>query len=491
MKTLSKTLQKTTKSLKNNAILAIITPLLLFLSIIIPGQTYASAPTASTNPASVVSSTKAVLNGFVDSGGLKTTYWFELNENGTIDSFGQGNRSTDGDVSVSIVQLDPNITYSVRLVAQNSDGKSYGDTISFSTNRSSGQTNTGGGTTFNNTGSNTVYYNNTQSNSGSTVFGRVPIVNTTYATNVTDTGVSLNGYVDPNGGNNVYRWFEWGTTQSLGNISGNLSAGTNPNYFSHGISGLERNTTYYFRAGAHSSAGTVYGSIFSFTTGVSQTATSNVTPIILLKSPSYITTDSAQLNASAIKGGASLASGYFEWGTSQSLGNSTQAQSFSDTSSPNISAPLQNLKPNTDYSFRVVVQDSTSAVYKSQINTLHTSAISGAAVTTIDSQKKSSGSATVVTTSSDKTTATQKSESNTGVVVANENKDNNSGAAGALFAKTSVALLGWFLSIILLLIVIIMGVMLRRKGKAENTEITSIGYKEFPDLPGHPTSNTK
>ncbi len=447
---------------------------MLFVSIIIPNQTSASVPTATTNPVSIVSSSKVTLNGFINPGGLKTSYWFELNEDGNIQSFGRRSRSTVGDVSVDIIQIDPDITYSVRLVVQNADGKSYGDVIGFSTNKLSTQTNTGEDTTFSNTGSNT----------STNVFGKTPIVNTNYATNVTDTGVSLNGYIDPNGGSNVYRWFEWGTTQSLGNISGNLFAGTNPNYFSHGISGLERNTTYYFRAGAHSSAGTVYGSIFSFTTGTSNTITSNITPIIIVKEPSYITTDSAQLNAVAIKGGSALTNGYFEWGTSQLFGNTTQTQSFQQGSSANMTAILSNLKPNTFYSFRATIQDATSAVYKSQIVTFYTPTSTGNIVTPTNSQngsisKKGSISAGPVK-------AVQKSE-----IKIDTTTKNTFGAAGIFFTKTSVALLGWFLSIILMIVVIAMGVMLRKTGKKDNTEFEAEGFKEFPNIPGHPINIIK
>lgn len=474
---LSQSYKKIQKTLENNTILAIGVFLLLLISVMVPNQANAYAPTVSTNPVTIVSASRVTLNGFINPNDLNTSYWFELNENGSINSFGNGNLTSAGNVQVSLIEMDPTITYSVRLVAQNSDGKSYGETISFSTNQGSSQTtNNTSNYQYNNAGNN--------NNSGANAFGNTPIVNTTYATNVTDNGAIFNGYVDPNGGSNVYRWFEWGTTQALGNVSGNLSAGTYPNYFSHGISGLERNTTYYYRAGAHSSAGTVNGSIFSFTTGTSNTNTSNIAPIVLAKTPSYIGADRAQLNATAVKGGSSLKNAYFEWGTSQALGNTTPTQMLTQESSVNIIETLSTLKPDTAYSYRVVVQDAKNAVYRSRIVTFYTSRISnGIAPASIQNGSQTPKSSakieqgTIVKQPGKTTDTTEKNVS--------------SGAAGAFFAKTSIALLGWFLSIILLMIVIIMGVMLKKGKKNDTTGFETEGFKEFPNIPGHPTNNIK
>ena len=425
-----------------------------------PSSASASAPVATTNAVSVTSQTRATLNGYINPNGLKTSYWFELNENGIVSSFGRGTRKTAGNVSTGVIEMDPNITYTVRLVAQNIDGQSYGETISFSTK-------TGGSSGSN--GSNSSGSTNTYNSNGIATTSKTPIVHTTYATNVTANGVSLNGYIDPNGSTDTTRWFEWGNTQALGNISGYASAGTNAHYFSHGIAGLERNTTYYFRAIGRTNAGTVNGSIFSFTTGSSDTATSNVEPIIMVKAPSDISANGAQLSATAIKGGAILTNGYFEWGTSPVLlNNTTRSQSFSGAASVNMYAALQDLKADTAYSFRAVVQDGTSAIYRSQTATFRTpTSYTASGVANNTTGNTSAGSKNIGA-------ATEKKD-------VKNSSEQNSASASIFFAKTSTAMIGWFLAIILLIVVLILILMLRRCGK-KNTRENGLGaYKEFPE----------
>ncbi|MFA5932016.1 MAG: hypothetical protein WC793_01405 [Candidatus Paceibacterota bacterium] len=102
---------------------------------------------------------------------------------------------------------------------------------------------------------------------GGGIILQTPKVITNSATSITDTDATLNGNVDPNGTSDTTRWFEWGTSETiLNNETTHNSQGSAVSDFSDTISGLTKNTTYYFRAVAKNSSGKVEGSILSFTT---------------------------------------------------------------------------------------------------------------------------------------------------------------------------------------------------------------------------------
>jgi hypothetical protein len=96
-----------------------------------------------------------------------------------------------------------------------------------------------------------------------------PTVTTVAATQLTPTGATLNGNVNPNGVATSGS-FEWGTsptlTTSTATDSQPIGSGTSNQPITANVPGLVAGTTYYFRTVATSSAGTVKGSILSFTT---------------------------------------------------------------------------------------------------------------------------------------------------------------------------------------------------------------------------------
>lgn len=97
----------------------------------------------------------------------------------------------------------------------------------------------------------------------------VPTLTTSNATSVQDTSATLNGNITDHGGENCdYRGFEWGL--SSGNYSANWTEGGSfgTGAFSHGITGLSDNTTYFYRSMAHNGAGWGYGNEISFTTEI-------------------------------------------------------------------------------------------------------------------------------------------------------------------------------------------------------------------------------
>src|SRR5712691_6667622 len=66
--------------------------------------------------------------------------------------------------------------------------------------------------------------------------------------------------------------------------------------------------------------------------GYSQTTTPSATPSATTNDATGVTTNSAQLSGTLVPGGAGSAAGWFEWGTTTSLGKRTEPQIFSDGS---------------------------------------------------------------------------------------------------------------------------------------------------------------
>jgi len=284
-------------------------------------------PSVTTYPADSTSSNFAVLNGFVNPNGTSnTTRWFEYGTDSwsftnSTTRLGQGSNAST--FNETVTGLLSNTTYYYRAVAQNSaSGPVYGNTQSFYT---------GGGTT-----------------------GQRPFVTTNTATNVTQNYVTLNGYVNPYNTSNVTRWFEYGTSQALGNRTNTINHGATAANINDTISGLLNNTTYYFRAVAQNPQGTSYGSILSFTTG---TTITNNAPTAITNLATNIDQDSARLNGLAIVSGNVITNGWFEWGTTQSLGNTTPTKALGSLSSMNSYASLFGLSPNTTYYYRFVAQN--------------------------------------------------------------------------------------------------------------------------------------
>ena len=94
-----------------------------------------------------------------------------------------------------------------------------------------------------------------------------PTVTTNEVTNITSTSATCGGNVISNGGANVTaRGVCWSTSQAPTVNDSHTSNNSGMGSFTSSITGLTANTTYYVRAYATNSAGTVYGEQRSFTT---------------------------------------------------------------------------------------------------------------------------------------------------------------------------------------------------------------------------------
>lgn len=304
-------------------------------------------PSVSTSGATSMATDYAVLSGYVNpNGSSDTTRWFEW---GTSTNLGnQTIRNNQGvaasSFSENISGLSQNNTYYYRAAAQNLQGTVYGSVLSFTTGTSNNCGSWGYGTNCGNA---------------------MVMVSTRNADTSGDFAV-LNGYVDPNNTNDTVRWFEWGGSQSLGNSTQKLSQGSVASNFSGTLTGLVQNTTYYYRAAARNSSGTVYGNTLSFTSGYTNTITNNTistAPTATTLLATEVSGTSAKLNGLVFTSASQSSNAWFEWGTNSSLGSKTQT--FGVGASPTIkhSDYITGLVFGQTYYYRIAAENPYGKTY--------------------------------------------------------------------------------------------------------------------------------
>ena len=199
-----------------------------------------SPPSLTTDAATSVTVSGAVLNGTVSPNELDTTAVFEWGTDSNPATFTStpsqslGAGTTSVAITASLSGLTPGVTYYFRVAATNPAGTTKGSIVSFLT------------------------------------VAQAPTAATAAVTAITTSGATLNGTVNPNGlATDAY--FEYGTDSALAGPSTTstqaMGSGASPLSYSRSISGLSPYTTYYFRAAASNSNGTQKGVINSFLTG--------------------------------------------------------------------------------------------------------------------------------------------------------------------------------------------------------------------------------
>lgn len=297
-----------------------------------------SLPTVNTNAANNIGTTYATLNGLVNSNGsTNISAWFEWGINSnygnqTPKNF-YGNTSSTN-FNYALGGLQPNTTYYFRAAAQSNNGQIvYGSQMAFTTTGNIIDT------------------------------GTLPNVTTYSASEIGANYATLNGYVNPNGYATT-RWFEWSTTNAfLSNSTVVISQGTQPGNISQYLPNLSPNTIYYFRAAARNNYGTVYGNVLSFVTInntiINPCLISSCTPTAITTLATNVGFNSARLNGLGLVNGTNVSTtGYFEWGTTQALGNTTNSAFIGSGQSNPFSQSLINvLQTNTTYFYRAVVSN--------------------------------------------------------------------------------------------------------------------------------------
>jgi|GEM_PF-1574565 len=206
----------------------------------------ANAPTVATSSVSNISSISATCGGNVNDGGALVTArgvcWSLLANPTTTDP-----KTTDGSGAGSFISnitgLTPNALYHVRAYATNSVGTNYGNDVAF--------------TTIN--------------------------INTTGVSNITLTTATSGGTISGDGGNPITaRGVCWSTSPGPTTVNSKTTDGSGIGTFTSDLTELTGNTTYYVRAYATNSLGTMYGNEINFITNptapvVNTTDSSNVT----------------------------------------------------------------------------------------------------------------------------------------------------------------------------------------------------------------------
>ena len=275
-------------------------------------------PYAETKEATSISETGATLNGVVNPEGSETKYYFEY---GPTKSYGSkttevnaGSGTSNLEESKAITGLLSDTEYHFRIVATSSGGTIDGADQVFST------------------------------------IGK-PTGETKEATSISESGATLNGIVNPRGAETKY-YFEYGTTESYGSKTAEVSAGSGITNLeeSKAITGLSASTTYDFRIVATNSHGTFDGANKTFsTTGKPTVETKEATNIGLTE---------ATLHGIVNPRGAETKY-YFEYGTTESYGSKTaEASAGSGTINVEESKTITGLLENTKYHFRIVATNS-------------------------------------------------------------------------------------------------------------------------------------
>jgi len=193
-----------------------------------------------------------------------------------------------------------------------------------------------------------------------------PDATTRSASSVGDTNATLNGRVDGNG-SSTRVWFEYGRDRDLDDETSQRSIGSGTDTVSIRISGLRRDTTYYFRVAARNNHGTDYGSIMSFHTDEDDNNNDNdevdVGALITRTSvATFVSNNSAQLNSLITYSENDRVDAWFEWGTSPTFGRTTEKVRVDASPSVTHRAVLVGLIPGETYYFRAVAE---SADWKS------------------------------------------------------------------------------------------------------------------------------
>jgi hypothetical protein len=196
-------------------------------------------PTASTNPATQITSNSAVLNGLVNSNSLSTDVFFQY---GTTTSYGDSiianpNPVTgvnDVTVSAELSGLSESTTYYFRVKAKNSAGTTFGVGQSFMTGQSSG----------------------------------APLAITASASTITEISATLNGTVNPNNLSTDVLFY-YGNTITYGDSTfANQSpvSGASNLPVSTALSNLTPDADYYYKVVAVNSIGRTHGTNHQFHT---------------------------------------------------------------------------------------------------------------------------------------------------------------------------------------------------------------------------------
>ena len=175
-----------------------------------------------------------------------------------------------------------------------------------------------------------------------------PSVSTGIATDVTDSGATLQGGATPNGPGTVF--FQYGTSAAYGSAtSGQEISGTSALEISAPLAGLSPEVTYHYRIGITTGAGTIFGNDMTFTTTQSP-------PLVATGQPIDTATGVVKL-IGAVDPNGTPTTVFFEYGIADESGDpplATPSVVAGGTDVTDVDFTLEGLVPGTPYFVRLV-----------------------------------------------------------------------------------------------------------------------------------------
>lgn len=197
----------------------------------------------------------------------------------------------------------------------------------------------------------------------------VPLVVTSSSVSSSATTVVISGTVNPKGAFTNY-WYEYGKTSDLGTKTPNQAVGSGfasiqaPAY----ITGLSKNTTYYFQLVAENQYGKVAGNQYTFQTTDSTPAPVGNAPTTKTLSANNISSTTANINGE-VTPNKSETQYWFEYGKTPQLGNTSAFSSAGNgATKSSVSISLSDLESKTTYYFRLNAQNQFGTINGSILN---------------------------------------------------------------------------------------------------------------------------
>ena len=301
--------------------------------------TQAVRPTVETRPVSEVTTSGATLNAAIPSdGGAEITacgFYYSTSENMSNKATAEFTGTPDSIFSVAVSGLQSFTTYYYKAYATNALGSVEGEVMQFTTVIK-------------------------------------PSVSTNAATDIYSASATLNGNVTNHGGTTgTIRGFVYGT--SADNLADSVTSGTGSGAYSKSIAGLAPSTTYYFKAFASNSAGTVYGEVKQFATKAA------VPPTVQTNAATAITATSATFGGNVTAAGNDpVTVRGFVWGTSSSnLSNNVEVGSGTGS----FTKEITGLTHSTTYYYKAYATNAAGTSY-GQVKSFATTTITAPAVQT-------------------------------------------------------------------------------------------------------------
>ncbi len=318
--------------------------------------TLAVLPTVTTTSISNVASTSATSGGNItnDGGGAVTArgVCWSTSQNPTVADNKTNDGTGSGTFTSTISGLVPGTLYYLRAYATNSAGTSYGNQITVNTSATT------------------------------------PSVTTNAVINITSSSATGGGNVTYDGGSAVTaRGVCWNTTPNPTVANNKTTDGTGTGSFTSSITGLSPGVTYYVRAYATNSTGTVYGGEMLF-------ATLAVLPSVSTTAVSAITSSGATSGGNVTSdGGASVSAKGVCWSTSQNP-TVTDSKTTDGTGTGSYTSTISGLSSGVTYYVRAYATNGAGTAYGSQLSfttTIPAPTVTTTSITSITSSSASGG----------------------------------------------------------------------------------------------------